>query len=79
MICGEGEEGVVVSGVDGLILLISMKNSEVTGKLPFLKAVQPNLAYDNHETNEVVNDVNPGESTLKSVSSQFSSSAKKFY
>lgn len=43
LICGEGEEkgeGLVVGGVDGLILLLGMMNSEGTGKLLFLKAAQ---------------------------------------
>lgn len=39
LICGEGE-GEVIGGVDGLILLIRMMNSAVTGKLLFLKAAQ---------------------------------------
>lgn len=36
----EKGEGLVVGGVDGLILLLRMMNSEVTGKLLFLKAAQ---------------------------------------
>lgn len=40
MICREGEEGLVVSGVDRLTLLITVRNSKVTGKPPLLKVAQ---------------------------------------
>lgn len=76
MICGEEEEGLVVSGVDELILLITIRNRKVTLKLSFLKATQTEYGCDNHEARGNVSDINLGEFTSNNISLQTSSSAK---